>query len=125
MLLGRIVAWDAAQIVCGAGSHLDPANPLRRAGRLATVCGAEYALQAAALHGALLAGGAAQPAGYLASLRDVVLAAERLDEPGFGELRVAAALATREAFGMVYDFRVESAAGLLLLSGRFSIALPR
>lgn len=125
VLLDRIVRWDAAGIVCAARSHLDAGNPLRHQGRLAAVCGVEYALQAAALHGAMVAGGCAQGAGYAASLRDVVLAVERLDDPALGELTVSAALATRETFGMIYDFAIESAARTALLSGRCSIALPR
>lgn len=125
VLLDRIVRWDAAGIACAARSHLDLANPLRHADRLASVCGIEYALQAAALHGALLANGQKQPAGYAASLRAVALHAERLDDAALGELSVRASLATREAFGMVYDFVVASASAAPLLSGRFSIALPR
>ena len=62
-LLDEAVLWTAERIVCRAVSHLDPANPLRRAGGLHALCGAEYALQAAALHGALLADGTPQPAG--------------------------------------------------------------
>lgn len=125
VLLERIVRWDETSILCAARSHLDADNPLRLGGRLASVCGVEYALQAAALHGALVAGGVAQPAGYAASLRGVVLAVDRLDDAALGMLSVSAELATREAFGMVYDFAVESAGQALLLSGRFSIALPR
>ena len=125
VLLDRVVRWDADRIVCGARSHLDPANPLREAGRLACLCGVEYALQAAALHGALLAGGTAQRAGYAASLRNIVLHAARLDDEALGRLAIQASLASRETFGMVYDFAVDSAAGAPLLAGRFSIALPR
>ena len=76
-LLDRALSWDAEGIACEADRHRDPANPLRRDGRLPAICGVEYALQAMALHGALLApgGAAAQPAGYLSSLRDVSLGA--------------------------------------------------
>lgn len=125
VLLDRVIRWDASHIVCGAWSHLHPANPLRDAGRLACVCGIEYALQAAAVHGALLAGGKAQRAGYAASLRNVLLHVDRLDDAALGQLSVRAELASQETFGMVYDFVLESAAGLPLLTGRFSIALPR
>ena len=125
VLLDEIVRWDATGIVCRASSHLDAANPLRAEGRLAAVCGIEYALQAAALHGALLAGGAAQPAGYAASLRSVSLAVERLDDAALGRLTVEALLQAQERFGMVYEFAVRSVAGLVLVSGRASIALPR
>ncbi len=125
VLLDRVVRWDRDRIVCTAGSHLDPANPLRHAGRLAPVCGVEYALQAAALHGALRAGGHAQRPGYAASLRNVVIDADRLDDPALGELSIEAVLMTQEEFGMIYDFAVESVTTTRLLWGRFSIALPR
>ncbi len=125
VLLDRVVRWDSESIVCAARSHLDPANPLRHAGRLACLCGVEYALQAAALHGALLADGQAQRAGYAASLRTVVMHAARLDDPALGDLSVRSVLASQESFGMVYDFAVASAAGARLVAGRFSIALPR
>ena len=125
VLLDRVIRWDAESIVCAARSHLDPANPLRHGGRLACVCGVEYALQAAALHGALLADGRAQPAGYAASLRNVAMQVAQLDDPALGELSVRSLLASQESFGMVYDFSVESEAGAPLIAGRFSIALPR
>ena len=125
VLLDRVERWDETGAVCRARSHLDPANPLRYAGRLAAVCGIEYGLQAAALHGALVAGGAAQPAGYAASLRGVTLQADRLDDPSLGDLWIEVRLEAQEAFGMVYGFDVRSAAGASLVAGRASIALPR
>lgn len=125
VLLERVVRWDADHIVCGARSHLDLANPLRKGGRLASICGVEYALQAAALHGALRAGGQAQRAGYAASLRNIALHVDRLDDEALGQLSIQATMASQETFGMVYDFNVDSAAGTPLLAGRFSIALPR
>jgi len=124
VLLDRIEAWDADGILCRARSHLDDANPLRRDGRLAAVCGVEYALQAAALHGALLAGGVAQRAGYVAALRSVALHAERLDDPALGDLQVRARLERQEGFGIIYALEVQSADGTPLLSGRATIAIP-
>jgi predicted hotdog family 3-hydroxylacyl-ACP dehydratase len=123
VLLDRTLSCDAAGIVCAAKSHLDPANPLRREAGLSAVCGLEYALQAAALHGALT-DGTPHPAGYVASLRDVVLLADRLDDPALGELRVTARLERQEAGGLIYALAVETADGRALLSGRAAIALP-
>ncbi len=117
-LLDEALSWDERGIRCRSRSHLDPANPLRRAGRLGTVCGIEYGLQAAALHGALR-DGAGQ--GYLAGLRDVVIAADRLDDPAFGSLAVSARLALRDAAGLIYDFLIESERGERLLAGRGTI----
>lgn len=123
-LLDRVLAWDADRILCAARSHLDPANPLRRAGRLVALCGLEYALQAAALHGALR-DGRPQPAGYVAALRDVALHAARLDDPAHGELRVSATLEQGESAGLLYALRVEAERGAALVEGRAAIALPR
>jgi predicted hotdog family 3-hydroxylacyl-ACP dehydratase len=123
-LLDRALFWDADSIVYEADRHRDPANPLRRDGRLPAVCGVEYALQAMALHGALLAGGAAQPAGYLSSLRDVSLGgAERLDTVA-GPLGVRARALAAEAGGFIYRFEVEGG-GRTLLTGQAAIILPR
>ncbi len=123
-LLDRVEAWDAHGISCRTRSHLAPMNPLRRAGRLSACCGVEYALQAAAAHGALLAGGVAQAAGYVAALRGIELHVERLDDPALGELQVSARLERQEAGGIVYTLELRSEAGALLLTGRASIALP-
>jgi predicted hotdog family 3-hydroxylacyl-ACP dehydratase len=123
-LLDRVLSWNPREIVCVARSHLDPANPLRRAGRLAALCGFEYAFQAAALHGALR-DGRPQPACYVASLRDVAIHAARLDDAAHGELRVAAALERGESAGLIYALRVGAEGGDLLLKGRAAIALPR
>lgn len=124
VLLDRVEAWDADGILCRARSHLDPGNPLRRGGRLSACCGLEYALQAAALHGALTAGGVAQRAGYVAALRAVALHVDRLDDPALGELRVAARLERQEAGGIIYALDVHAADGTALLSARATIALP-
>lgn len=124
VLLDRVELWDDTAVVCRARSHLDPANPLRRDGRLAGCCGVEYALQAAALHGALTAGGVPQKAGYVAALRSVSLHVDRLDDPDFGDLRVTARLERQEGLGIIYAIEVTSADGTPLLSGRASIALP-
>ena len=74
-LLDRVETWSATDIVCRARSHLDPDNPLRRNGRLASLCGIEYGLQAAAAHGALAAPPAA--AGWLAAVRSAEIGADK------------------------------------------------
>jgi len=102
-LLDAALAWDDGQIACRATSHLCPANPLRRAGRLGMVCGVEYCLQAAALHGALALGARARE-GRLAALRDVTVAAGRLDDPAHGALAVTALLEAADRVGMIYRF---------------------
>jgi predicted hotdog family 3-hydroxylacyl-ACP dehydratase len=125
VLLDGVVSWDASGITCWTRSHLDPANPLRRAGCLAATCGIEYALQAAALHGGLAAGGVAQSAGFLAALRDVTLHVDRLDDPEIGDLHVVARLERLEEGGSIYALELRSQTGSILLAGRAIIALPR
>ncbi len=121
-LLDEVVAWNARTILCRSRTHLDPENPLRRAGVLGMVCGIEYGLQAAALHGALR-GGANQPPGYLAGLRDVTIESGRLDDAALGTLEVAAMLELNERSGFIYDFRVASEPGDTLVEGRATIML--
>ena len=53
VLLDEATAWDEARIACSARSHRDRSNPLRREGKLSSLCGVEYAAQAMALHGKL------------------------------------------------------------------------
>ena len=128
-LLDGVRSWSAAAITATARSHLDADNPLRRAGQLSMVCGAEYAFQAAALHGALRAGGATQPAGYVAGLRLDAIGGGRLDDPAHGLLCIAAMLELDDPGGMIYGFRLLGEHGGLLLAGRgtiiFSKVLPR
>jgi predicted hotdog family 3-hydroxylacyl-ACP dehydratase len=121
-LLDRVERWTATEILCVARSHLDPANPLRRAGRLPGVCGIEYGLQAAAAHGALAAPPAV--AGWLAAVRSAELVAPWLDEPGFGELAVGATPLHRDASGFIYTFTLHAETGELLLSGSGTIVVP-
>ncbi len=122
-LLDSVARWDREGIHAFALSHRDPANPLRRDGALPAVCGLEYALQAMALHGALLAdGGRPQPAGLLSALRGVALAAERLDEV-LGPLLVTATALAAESRGFIYRFAVEGG-GRRLLSGQATVILP-
>lgn len=123
-LLDRVESWSAGAIRCSTEAHLDPANPLRRDGCLATICGAEFGLQAAALHGGLR-DGAAQQAGYVAALRAVSLMTARLDDPAHGRLIVTAALEQQGAAGLIYGFALFSAAGVALIEGRGVVALPR
>jgi predicted hotdog family 3-hydroxylacyl-ACP dehydratase len=123
-LLDRVLRWDAAKIVCQARSHLDPANPLRRGGRLGPVAGIEYGLQAAALHGALRAGDVPQPAGRLVVLRGVTLHVPRLDDPALGLLEVTAMIECGTPDGVAYAFCLSAEDGGAVLEGRCLIALP-
>jgi predicted hotdog family 3-hydroxylacyl-ACP dehydratase len=80
-LLDEVEAWDDTRIRCTATSHRDPHNPLRARGRLAAICGIEYAAQAMAMHGGLLgaAGGSRPRVGFLTSVRAIEAHVDRLD----------------------------------------------
>lgn len=123
-LLERLLRWDAGSILCASRTHLDPANPYRRAGTLGALVGIEYGLQAAALHGAMAAGGRRQPAGRVAALREVRIALTRLDDPAVGTLAVTSTLEAAEASGLAFSFCLTAEDGRFLLGGRALIALP-
>jgi predicted hotdog family 3-hydroxylacyl-ACP dehydratase len=121
-LLAAVVGWSQDLISCRAVSHVDPANPLRAEGRLGAASGIEYAAQAMALHGALLAGVADGPRqGYLTSVRGVRLHVARLDDLP-GELDVRAERISGDADHVLYRFSV-SHAGDRLVEGRAAVIL--
>lgn len=148
-LLDRVVSWSADAICCEATSHALPDNPLREDGRLATLCGIEYAAQAMAVHGAILAcvarhdgsgpnQDAATPtrprAGYLASIRKVAQHAERLDTWS-APLRIEATRISGDSQVVIYTFALHGGMGAVprdasdparrrcLLSGRATVML--
>lgn len=121
-LLESVIALTPESISCGARSHLDPTNPLRRAGRLGIWCGGEYGMQAAALHGALQSGGALPP-GRIAALRVSAIADARLDDPAIGALTVTAERKAQDSYGLLYAFRLTAEDGTDILSGTGTIAL--
>lgn len=122
-LLDHVEAWDEQRIRCRASSHRAADNPLRAYGRLGAACGIEYAAQAMAVHGALLAPPDATGArpGYLVSVRGARLHVPRLDDIA-ADLLVEAVCITRSESNVVYQFSV-SAAGRLLLDGRAAAVL--
>lgn len=122
IMLEAVDRYDATSIRCRTTRHLDPANPLRHAGRLPALAGLEFCLQAAALHGGLLAGAAQRP-GYVASLRAVILHVDRLDDPVLAVLIVEATREAQEPSGMSYalTLRTESRP---LVTARALVKLP-
>jgi predicted hotdog family 3-hydroxylacyl-ACP dehydratase len=122
-LLDALLGWDATQIRCVAHSHRAPDHPLRSASGLLSSAAIEYAAQAMALHGALLAqseGGSATP-GYLASARGVTLHRLRLDDLP-GALEIAATRQAGDSRQILYAF-VVSHAGQVLAEGRAAVVL--
>lgn len=121
-LLDAVVDWSENAISCRAISHTDPANPLRAADRLGAATGIEYAAQAMAIHGALLAGQDDAPRqGYLTSVRSVTLHVDRLDDLS-GPLDVQAERLSGDANNILYQFSVGHA-GRCLLAGRAAVVL--
>jgi len=121
-LLDQIDAWDSEHIRCTASSHCSPDNPLRAHGRLGAACGIEYAAQAMAAHGGLLAVADTSPrAGYLASVRGVELHVARLDDIE-ADLSVAAERLSGDDNLVLYGFSI-SAGERVLLSGRAIVVL--
>lgn len=121
-LLDRVLAWDEVSIRCRATSHRDADNPLRDPTGLPPASGIEYAAQAMAVHGALVASVAGTPRiGYLASVRSVTLHVGRLDTIS-DDLDIRAERVTGDDRSILYTFVVE-AAGEPLVSGRAAVVL--
>ena len=122
-LLDCVEAWDEQRIQCRANSHRALNNPLRSNDRLGAACGIEYAAQAMAVHGALLAPGDATGArvGYLVSVRGTQLQVARLDDIA-ADLEVEAVCITRSENNILYQFNI-SAAGMMLLNGRAAVVV--
>jgi predicted hotdog family 3-hydroxylacyl-ACP dehydratase len=122
-LLDTVEEWTPDWIRCASETHRDPANPLRRNGVLAALHLVEYAAQAMAIHGALLARGGPQP-GMLGALRDVRLHVERLDEIA-SPLVVTANRRLARSDGLIYDFKIETHVSPVrpLSEGRISVVL--
>ena len=132
-LLDEVLSCDATRIRCRSSSHRAGDNPLRSHGRLGAACGIEYAAQAMAVHGALIASSAplastvsmsvrssiGATVGYLASVRNVALHVRRLDDLE-ADLIATAERITGDGRTVLYEFSVWGAPQLLL-SGRASI----
>ncbi len=123
-LLDTVERVGAAEAVCIAISHIDADNPMRDGGRLGAACGIEYAAQAMALHGALIAQARGVPPpkmGFLVSVRSVNLHVQRLDDAG-ERLTVQVTNEADNGDHSVYSFAL-SADGRPLLDGRAIVML--
>lgn len=127
-LLDRVLEWDDQHIRCEATSHSRLDHPLRAHGRLGAACGVEYAAQAMAMHGALVAESAAGSgstsaprAGYLTGVRGVTLHVDRLDTIA-GALSVDAQRLMGDDNTVLYSFTV-TAGARPVLSGRAMVVL--
>lgn len=122
-LLESVQTWDQEKIVCHANSHRALDNPLRAHGQLGIACGIEYAAQAMAVHGALLApANSTRPkVGYLVSVRGVTMAVTRLDDINTNLVISVSCMMANEN-NMLYQFTV-TANHQLLLEGRAAVVL--
>ena len=120
-LLERVCDWGPETLTCETTTHQDPANPLRAEGRLGMSALIEYAAQAMAVHGALLAAADAVPAaGYLTSVRQVRWYRDRCDDLA-APLRITVSRQSGNATHVIYDFSIHC--GELLATGRISAVL--
>ena len=126
-LLDRVLDWDHTAIRCAANNHRDPKHPLRAHGRLSAACGIEYAAQAMAVHGALVAAGAeasvasAPMIGMLTSVRGVEMQVARLDDID-AELSIEARRVAGDRRAIAYAFTLRTGERALL-SGRATVIL--
>lgn len=119
-LLDAVEQWDETDIVCRASSHNSPDNPLRGQQGLGICIGIEYAAQAMAVHGALLAGTDRTPgSGYLASVRNVEWTQPQLNTAG-EDLHIRAQRISGNEGSFLYAFSIH-AGTRQLLSGRASV----
>lgn len=108
-LLNEILSADKDSLTATAISHLESNNPLRAEGSLSTVNGIEYAAQAMAVHGALLAqhSGAeySTQKGYIATVRNI-----EINKPFFpeteGVLLIQVRLLMSNDNGFTYEFHI-------------------
>ena len=125
-LLRQVEDWDAQSVRCSAISHRSPDNPLRAHGRLGAACGIEYAAQAMAVHGALLAlqqtpAQAPAKVGFLASVRAARLHVGRLDDIA-ADLTVEARQFSSDGNNVLYDFWIRAGCRILL-EGRAAVII--
>jgi len=105
-LLDAVREWSPARIRCASASHRRADHPLRADGRLGAACGIEYAAQAMAVHGALMAGDDAPPRqGFLASVRGVEFKVDQLDDIA-GELDIEAERLSGDDHNILYRFEL-------------------
>lgn len=121
-LLEEVLSWDETRACCRSSTHRRADNPLRAYGRLGAACGVEYAAQAMAVHGALVAerAGDRVAPGMLASVRNVQLHVQRLDDIA-GDVIAAVQWIAGDLRTALYEFSLTTASRVLL-TGRAAIA---
>jgi predicted hotdog family 3-hydroxylacyl-ACP dehydratase len=133
-LLQALHESSATHVLCSTMSHRDSDNPLRSAGGLLACNAIEYAAQAMALHGAMMATADDAPprgggidegrprGGRLASVRAVKLHVARLDTID-GPLFVRAELMVGDAAQAMYQFTLHDQQQSAVAQGRATVLL--
>jgi predicted hotdog family 3-hydroxylacyl-ACP dehydratase len=119
-LIDGVTQWSRDTIACTSALP-DAGHALAHAGRVGAIAAAEYAAQATAIHGALLAPSSRPRAGMLATLVDVQLSMPAMPVQGEA-LCIRADLLSRSADGCMYSFDVRSGA-TPISSGRLMVVL--
>jgi predicted hotdog family 3-hydroxylacyl-ACP dehydratase len=123
-LLERVVSWDSEKVVCEAINHRDTNHPLAQNKKLDATAAIEYAAQAMAVHGALIAESkvdAVPKVGYLASVRDVTCAVPYLHALA-GVLQIEATRLMGEDTRVMYEFQVSNE-GRVCVTGRAAVVM--
>jgi len=117
-LVDEVVEWDRDSVRCRASSHRQVDNPLRVGDELPAICALEYAAQAFALHGLLVADKFDEKApdssrAFLALVHSLDLHVERLDDCD-SDLTIAGRVVFRQSGSVVYRFEARDATRLLV-----------
>ena len=121
-LLDSIEYWDGQRIICTSMQHRSVGNPLRARNALSSLHGIEFAAQAVAAHGGLVAKGQGRPSvGLLLSARDCKFHSRRLDGIE-GPLVIEAEQMGSNEQTRLYRFKV-SAQEVLMVEGRAAVLL--
>jgi predicted hotdog family 3-hydroxylacyl-ACP dehydratase len=114
VLLDRVIGHEANSLHATSASHRRTSNPLRHEDRLPVSAGIEYAAQATAIHGALIADSNRG--------RDVQWHVDRLDDIG-SDMDIRITLLTNQTGSAMYEFQL-SANDSMLMSGRLAVFFP-
>lgn len=109
-LIDRVEHWDSDRLRARCWSHHHPGHPLRRKGQLRIWHTLEYAAQAMAIHGGLLAHlrGEKLGQGFLAGTRNVAFHRAVLHSIET-ELTIEVVQQFAQSGNLIYDFQVASA----------------
>ena len=121
-LLDGIEYQDGQRIICSTMQHRSTSNPLRTSAGLSSLHAIEFAAQAVAVHGGLMATAQTRPrTGLLLSARDCRFHVRRIDDIE-GLLVIEAGQVGNNSETLLYDFKVR-AHDVLLAEGRVTVLL--